>query len=221
MRRRNFVLAGLAGVGVTAIGARGSRLLAQETQGIAPIAAFATDMAGGRVVVRAYPAEGRGRYWVMARAGGRDRWFNVGLRGEVADLLRDLATTGQLRSRLEPETGASLQFEIQRVAESENFRFRFRPEAGDDIEGPGTGDVPPGGGGGGTQAFGFWGALVAIVAIFALVGIWAIESGEAARMSLTMRGVGVTVEIGEAAEPPDEGGFVHEDICDTMPPMLC
>ena len=228
MNRRDFIVSALAGVGFVAVSGAKGRLLAQQTEGTPPLAILAADLPGGRIFLRAYQGPGRGRYWVMARRDGRDHWFRVNFPGEMAPVLRGFAQQGSLEAGMEV-TNSLLQFEIQMLRGGSDFNLRLRTPQDGVVEGTGTSDGPPDDddaptGGGGTQALGFFGALVAIVAILSGTVIAGMAMGYESDFKLKTRGgFDIDFDVTKVPNEPDGGGdgFMHDPICDTMPPINC
>lgn len=177
--------------------------------------------------MRAYTAPGQGRYWVMARRDGRDRWFQVSLPRAAGPMLRTAAQDGELVGDM--RVGSNLlQFEIQRLMGGDDYSFRMRTPDDEVFNGSGTrsgpedDDTPTGGGGGGTQALGFFGALVAIVAIICATVTAGMAMGYEADFSIETRGgFDITFDVTQVPNEPDGDGFQHDPSCDLMPPINC
>lgn len=92
-------------------------------------------------------------------------------------------------------------------------------------EGAANGDLEPTGGGSGggapSQAFGFWGALVAIVAVIAGPAASAIASGTPARLKMRCNAAvcDLNFMIDAEALGLDEEGFIADDRSDSVPPL--
>lgn len=220
MKRRDFVAVGLATLGVSAV-PMSRRAFADQHSGIAPIAIAVANSARGRIATRIYPGASNREFIVMTRVGGQDSYRSLTLPVGIRDLLRGFMDDGRMPATVENASGEAVDIDLQltRAGDSVNFRYRLGDEEG---EGGATGADEPTGGGS-TQAIGFWGALVAIVAILASLAAYAIATGTPLKIKFRCNGPGcdLDIRVGDEAMEPPNGDFIADESCEGLPPLPC
>lgn len=225
MQRRQFLISGLFAMGASAT-IIPTRLAAQQTEGISPFGIAVSDGPRGRLVSRVYPGRRQRDILMMMRDADGDTWMSLTVPRGGIRLLRRVLSEGGLPMRVAGSEGDEVEFGVRlehRGAGQLGVRFEG-PEG--TSEGAANGDPNPtdgGGGGGATQAFGFWGALVAIVAMVVGLGAYAIASGTPVRLKMRCNGAGCDLDfaIGEEALGHEEDGFIADPSCEGLPPLPC
>lgn len=222
MKRRDVMFSLCAGLGLAAVGLSARDARAQRT-GTRPIGIASAMTSAGLMVSRVYPGANARSFIVMIRTPRGDRWHRLQLPANAAQAFRAGLNGGSPWHVEEGEGNRLQQFDLRvaRAGGGDGLSFSIRRQGEDDVDGAATGGTD----GGGTQnGLTFLGALVAIAAM--LVGLAALAVGTGTPLSLRMNIRGNVIEIsvngGSETPPPNGGnGFMHEPICDTMPPMLC
>mgnify|MGYP001252750037 CR=1 FL=1 len=223
MQRRRFLKVGLAGalgasgLGFTVLSADEARA---QRSGVAPIAI--ASLRGARAVARVYPGRNANELVMLVRSGRQDSWRLLTLPEGAAAALQARLQEGQMAVRLEQgDRQVDLEASLRRTGGSVAFSLRGGREV---IEGIATAPAEPGP----TTRLGFFGALVAIIAIMAGLAVVGMITGNPMRLKFRCGGMGCEVdwtigreEPGAPAGTPPANGFMADPTCDLLPPMLC
>lgn len=221
MHRRQVLTTVLGGLGLAAVGISAREARAQRS-GTRPIGTASAMTARGLMVTRVYPGANRRNLILMIRTVHGDRWHSITLPAGYQQAFRAAQSQTEFRIEIGPQGCNALcnnEVITSLVAGGTHLDFTILGEDGVQTVGTATGEPVPT-----SQALGFFGALVAIVGMLVGLAALAMITGTSLSTRLKWRGIELDIEVGNGEDmPPDNGGsgFMHDPICDTLPPMNC
>lgn len=216
MNRRQLLLSAgaMAGLGLTLVDRRTAEA---QTSGRRPISVAAIQTPQGVVNLRLYAGRNRREMLALFRSSRGDVWSRVGIPGNAAALSQQLLSRGRFDVTV---SGGPRDIEgsIALMGAGELRDFTIEGPAAMRLRGQVT--VPPDEPPSGSNPISLGGVVVAVLIIFGILAIAAMEYGYSAKFELTTRPLGLSIELEPGPTPPS-GSVIWDPICDTMPPMNC
>jgi hypothetical protein len=216
MKRRDFLFSAgaLAALGLAVVDRRTAQA---QTAGRRPISVAAIQTPQGLVNLRLYAGRNRREMLALFRSSRGDVWSRVGIPADAAALSSQLVAQG--RFDVTVAGGArDIEGSIALSGAGDLRDFTIVGPRGQRLRGQVT--VPPEEPPSGSNPIGLGGVVIAVLVIFGILAIAAMEYGYSAKFEMTTRPLGLKIELEPGPTPPS-GSVIWDPICDTMPPMNC